>query len=72
MPFLVLLCEAATALFVAAFCVMLTSDGLRGPAFRIDVSDPVGRFLIRNVQCAFVLGYGTFFIHTAIAAMAQP
>lgn len=71
MPLIVLLCEVATVLFLAVFCLALASDGIRGPAFRIDVSDPVGRFLIRNVQCAFVLGYGIVFIHTVIVAMTH-
>lgn len=71
MPILVLICEAATVLFLVVFCVALASDGIRGPVFRIDITDPVGRFVIRNVQCAFVLGYGTFFIHTAYLAFTR-
>jgi hypothetical protein len=55
MPVLVLICEAATVLFLGMFCVALAYDRIRGSVFRIDVTDPVGRFLIRIVQCAFVL-----------------
>lgn len=55
MPVLVLICEAATVLFLGMFRVALAYDRISGSVFRIDVTDPVGRLLIRIVQCAFAL-----------------
>ena len=68
LPALVLLAEAATAVFFVIFCLLIASDGIRGPVFEIKVKDPVGRALIRNAQVAFVVGYGTFFASTIAIA----
>ncbi|TCL10247.1 hypothetical protein BXY66_2316 [Shimia isoporae] len=58
---IVFIAEALTAVFLLTFCLMLASDGLMGKVFEIKVKDGVGRFLIRNAQVAFVVGYTAFF-----------
>lgn len=68
MPYLVFATEIAAVLCIGAFCLMLASDGLRGRVFEIPTKDPVGRFLIRNAQVAFTLGYGIFFLFSAFEA----
>ena len=69
MSMLVIAAEAASALFLIVFCLMLASDGLCGPVFEIRTSDPVGRFLIRNAQVALAVGYAAFFASTAAIAL---
>ena len=65
---LVFFAEAATAVFFVLFCLLIASDGIRGPIFEIKVADPVGRTLIRNAQVAFMLGYGVVFASTIAIA----
>lgn len=66
---LVILAEAATAGFFVLFCLLIASDGIRGPVLEIQTSDPVGRVLIRNAQIAFIVGYGVFFASTIAIAL---
>ena len=70
MPLLVLVAEVTTIALMGLFVLMLASDGLRGPVFTIASRDPIGRFFIRNIQIAFVLGYGGFFAFQAYRALA--
>ena len=68
---LVLLAETATVAFFVMFCLLIASDGIRGPFFEIKVKDPVGRTLIRNAQIAFVVGYGVLFASTFVIAFGH-
>ena len=69
MHIVVLAAEAAALILLITWCLMIASDGIRGPVFSIAAKDPVARFLIRNAQVAFVLGYTTFFASTAAIAL---
>lgn len=64
MHHIVFAAEATAASLSITFAMMITSNGIRGPVFEIKVKDPVGRFLIRNAQAAFVIGYSTVFAST--------
>ena len=66
---LVFIAEAATVAFFVLFCLLIASDGIRGPVFEIKSADPVGRTLIRNAQVAFVVGYSVFFASTIVIAL---
>ena len=68
MYLIVFAAEAATVLFFVVFFLALASDGLKGRVFEIHTKDPVGRFLIRNVQIAFMIGYPVFFASTIAIA----
>lgn len=71
MPAIVLAAEAATLGFLVVFALMIASDGLRGSVTEIKVGDPVGRFLIRNAQIAFGVGYSAFFVSTIAIALGH-
>jgi len=68
MPYLVFAAEAATTAFFVIFCLMIASDGVRGPVFDIQSHDPVGRCLLRHAQIAFAIGYSTFIASTIAIA----
>ncbi len=65
---IVILAQLATVGFFVIFLAYAAMHADPRPAFEITTRDPVGRTLIRSVQVAFVIGYGIFFLGTAVRA----